>query len=545
MSEQFSEETLEQLNEIFSQLSSPVELVYFTQEPACGSCRTQQLLLEVIAEHSAKITLTQYDLIKHADKAREYAIHKVPATAVVGAQDYGIRFYGITGGYEFNSLLEDILMVSSGEHELDAATMILVNKINRPTHLEVMVTLTCPYCPKMVRVVHQLAMANPMIRGDMVDAGEFPQLVQRYQVGGVPRTVIDEGVGIEGALPVSQAVVEILKQVNPGAYREYDEQMRDYRGERHVSKADSEHLYDIIVIGAGPAAMTATIYASRKTRDVLVLGKDVGGQMVNTASIENWPGLGEVGGQELAMLFRNHAERYPLAEQMNTIVTGIIRQADTFVASSEDGKTYKARAVIYCAGKRYRQLEVPGEKRFLGHGIAFCATCDAPLFSGKRVAIVGGGNSAFTAARDLLHYATEIHIINVTPDFQADPVLIEQVTADGKVRLHPSSHVRGFLGDKQLTGIRLESAESQDRQDLAIDGAFLEIGLEPNTQPVADLLTLNARHEIPVDRNQSTEVAGFFAAGDCTDEQDKQIVIAAGAGAKAGLAVDRYLSDSK
>ncbi|MCW8964832.1 MAG: FAD-dependent oxidoreductase [Gammaproteobacteria bacterium] len=545
MSELFNEEILEQLKEIFVQLSGKVELLYFTQEPACDSCRTQQLLLEVIAENSDKITLTQYDLIKDADKARGYGIHKVPATAVIGQQDFGIRFYGVTGGYEFNSLLEDILMVSSGEHDLDPGTMALVEKINRPTHLEVMVTLTCPYCPKMVRVVHQLAMANPMIRGDMVDASEFPQLVQRYQVGGVPRTVIDEGVGIEGALPVSQAVVEILKHVNPGAYREFDDQMRDYRGERHVSKADSEHLYDILVIGAGPAAMTATIYASRKARDVLVLGKDIGGQMVNTASIENWPGMSEVGGQELAELFRTHAERYPLAEQMNAVVTRIAKQADYFIASCDDGSEYKGRAVIYCAGKRYRQLGVPGEKRFIGRGIAFCATCDAPLYMRKRVAIVGGGNSAFTAARDLLNYAAEIHIINVTPDFQADPVLIEQVTANSKVSLHPSTHVWGFLGDKQLTGIRLESEVSQHRQDLAIEGAFLEIGLEPNTQPVADLVTLNEQYEVPVNRDQSTDVAGFFAAGDCTDEQDKQIVIAAGAGAKAGLATDRYLADTK
>jgi len=545
MSELFNEETLEQLKEIFVQLSGKVELLYFTQEPACDSCRTQQLLLEVIAENSDKITLTQYDLIKDADKAREYGIHKVPATAVIGKQDFGIRFYGVTGGYEFNSLLEDILMVSSGEHDLDPGTMALVEKINRPTHLEVMVTLTCPYCPKMVRVVHQLAMANPMIRGDMVDAGEFPQLVQRYQVGGVPRTIIDEGVGIEGALPASQAVVEILKHVNPGAYREFDDQMREYRGERHVSKADSEHLYDILVIGAGPAAMTATIYASRKARDVLVLGKDIGGQMVNTASIENWPGTSEIGGQELAMSFRNHAERYPLAEQMNTQVTLITKQTDYFIASCDDGSEYKGRAVIYCAGKQYRQLDVPGEKRFIGRGIAFCATCDAPLYMRKRVAIVGGGNSAFTAARDLLNYAAEIHIINVTPDFQADPVLTEQVTSSSKVSLHPSTHVWGFLGDKQLTGIRLESEVSQHRQDLAIEGAFLEIGLEPNTQPVAELVTLSGQHEVPVNRDQSTDVAGFFAAGDCTDEQDKQIVIAAGAGAKAGLAADRYLADTK
>ena len=543
MSDLFNEEVIEELRDIFKVLSQPVELVYFTQEPACEACRTQQLLLEIVADNSDLITLLTYDLVKHADKAREYGIHKVPATAVNGAQDYGIRFYGITGGYEFNSLVEDIVMVSSGDHGLDPPLLELVNKINRSTHLEVMVTLTCPYCPKMVRVAHQLAMANPLIRADMVESAEFPQLVQRYHVSGVPRTVIDEAEGIEGALPAAQAVVEILKRVNPAAYREYDERLRDAQGERHVSPADSEHLYDVLIVGAGPAAMTATIYASRKSRDVLLLGASVGGQMVNTATIENWPGMYEVGGQELATAFRNHAEHYPMAEKMDVAVEKIQQHDGDFLATCSDGSTYKAHSVIYSSGKQYRHLGVPGEKRFLGQGIAFCATCDAPLFAGKRVAIVGGGNSAFTAARDLQNYATEIHIINVLPDFQADPVLYDAVVADDRVTLHPDFHVTGFLGDDALTGVRMVSGDNQVRQDLAVEGVFLEIGLEPNTRPVAELVALNEQHEIPVARDQSTSVPGLFAAGDCTDEQDKQIVIAAGAGAKAALSADRYLSE--
>jgi glutaredoxin-like protein len=544
MGELLNEETLAEIRSILSELTAPVELVHFSQDPMSPNCSAQLELLRTIEPLSDKLTLTHYDLVNNRDKAREYDINKVPATAVIGDQDYGIRFYGLTGGYEFNSLIEDILMVSSGEHGLDPVVMELLSRIDKPTHLEVLVTLSCPYCPKMVRVVHQMAMASPMVKGDMIEASEFPQLVQRYHVGGVPRTVINEGLGIEGALPPTQAVFEILKHVNPRAYREFEEQMREVRGERHVTKADPNHIYDVLIVGLGPAAMTATIYAARKGRDVLVIGKEIGGQIVNTETIENWPGIPDIGGQDLAMAFRNHAERYALAEKLDTSVTRINRLDDSFMAICDDETSYRARSVIYCAGKQYRHLGVPGEQRFIGQGIAFCATCDAPLFNGRRVAVVGGGNSAFTAARDLLKYASEIHIINIQPDFQADKLLYEQVAADRKVSLHAGIQVKGFLGDEQLVGIRLHDDQRNEFYDLAVEGVFLEIGLEPNTLPVEGLVRLNEAREIIIEGDQSTGIPGFFAAGDCTDEVHKQIVIASGAGAKAGLAADEYLQDA-
>jgi alkyl hydroperoxide reductase subunit F len=543
MSELLNDETIEELRSLLSELTRPVQLVHFSQDPMAPSCQAQLDLLQTIEPLSEKITLSHYDLVHNADKARQFSISKVPATAVIGDQDYGIRFYGLTGGYEFNSLIEDILMVSSGDHGLDPVVMELLSSIDHPTHLEVFVTLTCPYCPKMVRVAHQMAMASPMVRSDMVEASEFPQLVQRYHVGGVPRTVINEGKGIEGALPPTQAVFEILKHVNPRAYRDFEEQMREVRGERHVSEADPGHLYDVLIVGLGPAAMTATIYAARKGRDVLVIGKEIGGQITYTQTIENWPGIAEISGQDLAMEFRNHAERYALAEKLDTLVTDINQKNDLFVVQCDDGSSYRAKSVIYCAGKQYKHLGVPGEQRFIGQGIAFCATCDAPLFAGKQIAVVGGGNSAFTAARDLLGYASEIHIINILPDFQADKLLYEQVSASSKVSLHPGIHVKEFLGDNRLAGIRLHDDVNDEYFDLSVEGVFLEIGLEPNTQPVEALVELNDVHEIVIDRDQSTTVPGLFAAGDCTDEKQKQIVIASGAGARAGLAVDEFLQN--
>ncbi|HPJ08925.1 MAG TPA: FAD-dependent oxidoreductase, partial [Deltaproteobacteria bacterium] len=250
-------------------------------------------------------------------------------------------------------------------------------------------------------------------------------------------------------------------------------------------------------------------------------------------------------GREMAALFRAHAERYPLAEQLGAKVTSVTAEEDLFTVHAASGRDYRSRSVIYCAGTEYRTLGVPGEDRFLGRGIAFCATCDAPLFRDRNVAVIGGGNSAFTAARDLLGHARQIHVVNILKDFQADEVLMEEVTRARNVTLHGGMRVVEFLGVEKLSGVRLVSVEGSDRLDLNVEGVFLEIGLVPNSAPVKDLVRLNRDGEVVTGRDQSTSVPGFFAAGDVTDEREKQIVVAAGAGAKAALAAYHYLLDQK
>lgn len=545
MKEIFDKHTSDELKRVLDSLPRKVRLVFFTQEHACGACREQEELLRSLDGLSEQLSLEVFDFVADAETARDYGISRVPATAVVSDLDYGIRFYGLTLGYEFTSLLQAVFMVATGNAGLEPELMPLVALIDEPVHLEVMVTLTCPYCPKMVHVAHQLAVVSEHIKADMIEASEYPQLVQRYQVGGVPRTVINEGTGFDGALPAAQVILEILKQVKPAEYERLESALREARGERAAVEASPANEYDVLIVGAGPAAMSAAIYAARKNLAVALIGENAGGQITNTATIENWLGFPRVGGQELAMMFRDHAESYRLAERLHARVESVQRHGDMFTVALSGGDIYRARSVIYCAGKEYRRLGVPGESRFLGHGIAFCATCDAPLYRGKRVAVVGGGNSAFTAARDLLGYADEIHIINISDKFIADPVLQEQVRSAAQVTLHPSMHVREFLGEDKLSAVRLESVDGRDRFDLAVDGVFLEIGLVPNSAPVKALLRLNERGEIPVGRDQSTEVPGLFAAGDVTDEVEKQIIVAAGAGAKAALAAHRYLTSGK
>jgi len=543
MSKFITDEIAEQITQEFTQLVDPVRLLLFTQPHACGACADQRELLEDLAALSDKLSLEIYSL--DSAEAAEYQIDKVPATIVRAEVDHGIRFFGLTGGYEFSSLLESIEQVSKGQSSLDSTVVELGSIIDVPTHIEVMVTLACPYCQKMVGLVHQLAMANQHVRADMIDSAEFPQLVNRYQVSGVPLTVVNGQRAFEGALPVDQAILSILKTVDPDTYESIEAKMRDEQGLRHAREAVTDEIYDVIVVGAGPAGLSAALYAQRKGRKTALIGKQAGGQINDTEIVENYPGLVQVGGAELAQAMRRHVEAYPVAERCHTQVMSIERNDGLFNVKTEDEKVYQGRSVIFCTGKRNRLLNVPGEERFIGKGIAWCATCDAPLYKDKKVAVIGGGNSAFTAIRDLIRYAAEIHLVHISDEFQTDAVLVEDIRkaeAKGVVHFHLNRQVREYLGRDLLEGLRLAGPDGEVGEDIAVHGVFLEIGLEPNSAQLSKLLTLNKHNEVPVECDQSTAVAGLFAAGDVTDELDKQIVISAGAGAKAALAADRYLT---
>ena len=541
MSKIMDENTKMQLRKILENLISPVKLIFFTQENACPSCAQQRELLEELASLSNKLELKIYDFILHGDEAMSYKIDKIPATAVLGKKDYKIRFYGITAGYEFNSLLEAIIMVSTGQSDLDPQLEKLVKDIKEPVHLQVLVTLTCPYCPRMVHVAHQFAFVNENIRADMVEAQEFPQLVQRYNVSAIPKTIINEVHSFEGALPAGAAYLEILKAVNPEEYSRLKEALREIQGARKAGKAEEEHEYEAAIVGGGPAAMSAAIYSARKGLDVALVAKKLGGQITYTASVENYLGFPSISGTDMSEAFRSHLENYPIAEALGSDLTQVKKADNGFTIVTDDNRQFRAKSVIYCTGKEYTRLGVPGEEQFIGKGIGFCATCDAPLYQGKRVAVVGGGNSAFTAARDLLSFASEIHLIHRRKEFRADAELVQEVLKAKNITIHTPMIVRSFLGKDKLTGVRLESVDGKERYDLNVDGVFLEVGLTPNTSPLKGLVELNERGEVPVNRDQSTSVKGLFAAGDATAVEEKQISIAVGQGALAALTAHKYL----
>jgi NADH-dependent peroxiredoxin subunit F len=538
----FDEKTKAELLQALKGLVGPVRIVHFTQKIACPGCSAQNQLLLELANMSKKIVLDVYHLEDDPELAAHYKVDKVPATLVLGQEDNGIRFYGLTLGYEFPSLLSAIIMVSTSKSGLPSEVEEMVKKIGKDVHVQVFVTLTCPYCPNMVHVAHQFAFVNHQITADMVESSEFPQLVQRYGVQGVPKTVINEAFSFDGAVPASTLYMRTLKAVDPDLYRKLDEVIRESEGTRKAKKADPAHKYEVLIIGAGPAAMSAALYAARKGLDVALIAAKVGGQMTYTGNIDNYLGFPSIRGGDLTEVFVGHMERYPISEAFDSPVVDVAKEGDSFIVRTEDGRKFSGSSVVYCAGKEYRRLGVANEERFIGKGIAFCADCDAPLYQDKRIAVIGGGNSAFTSARDLIRFARELHLVHRKTNFTADELLVDLVLGSDKVIVHTPMIVDSFLGNERLTGVRLSSVGGDERTDLSVEGVFLEIGLSPNSSPIRDLVDMNDIGEVVAAKDQSTKTPGLFVAGDVTEVKEKQISVSVGQGAVAAISAYEYLS---
>jgi len=300
-------------------------------------------------------------------------------------------------------------------------------------------------------------------------------------------------------------------------------------------------MYDLIIIGAGPSGITAAVYAARKKMDFLVLTDDIGGQTVWSSDVENYTGYQFITGLELAQKFEQHLRQYDIAVRENEPVISLAKNNGFFTTTTAKA-AYQSRTIIIASGKRSRELKVPGEKEFRNKGLAYCATCDGPLFSGKDVAIVGNGNSALDAALQMVRLSSRVYIINNVQSMSGDAVMREKVISSKNATVINEAEVTAILGDKFVTGIRIKRNNAQE--DIAVQGVFVEIGLIPNSDFVS-LVKKNDLGEIEVDCRNFTSVEGVFAAGDVTTVPEKQIIIAAGEGAKACLSAFRYLSQHK
>ncbi len=296
-------------------------------------------------------------------------------------------------------------------------------------------------------------------------------------------------------------------------------------------------MFDLIIIGAGPAGITAAIYAARKRIETLIVTKDIGGQAALSGDVENYTGYQFITGPELALKFEEHLRKFSLALRENEAVEELKKEADLIRVKTDKG-LYEARAVIIASGKRSRELAVRGEKEFKNKGLTYCATCDAPLFSGKDVAVIGGGNSALDAAIQLIKIADKISIINIAAELTGDRIMQEIVKANPKVTVLNNAQVAAVLGDKMVNAIKIKREGKE--QLLAVSGVFVEIGLISNSEFAQDV-EKNELGEIRVDSYNKTNIPGIFAAGDVSDVPEKQIVIAAGEGSKAALSVFKYL----
>lgn len=300
-------------------------------------------------------------------------------------------------------------------------------------------------------------------------------------------------------------------------------------------------IYDLVIIGAGPAGITAAVYAARKKMDPLVVTKDIGGQASLSGDIQNYTGYQFITGPELAIKFEEHMRKFNFEIKENEEVKELISKKGTFLVKT-DKDNYQAKTVIVASGKRSRELGVSGEREFRNKGLTYCATCDGPLFAGRDVAVIGGGNSALDAALQLTKIANKIYVINITDNLTGDGIMQGKIRADKKVFIFNNSRVKKILGDSFVQAIKIE--EDKKEKVLDVQGIFVEIGLIPNSE-FASSLEKNERKEIIVNQRNETNVPGIFAAGDVTNVPEKQIIIAAGEGAKAVLSTFRYLSTKK
>lgn len=299
-------------------------------------------------------------------------------------------------------------------------------------------------------------------------------------------------------------------------------------------------MYDLMIIGGGPSGMTAAVYAARKKLNALLLSKDLGGQVNWTLGIENYMGYQFIEGPELMQKFEKQVKQFPLDVKIGQAISSLSRINGGFEVRTDNGETFQARAAIITTGKRPRQLNVPGEEKLKGRGVTYCAICDGPLFAGMKVAVIGGGNSALEAADDMVKIADHIYLVSLTP-LTGDQVLIDKVKRADNLTMFLEHEVLEITGEKFADGIRIRDLKSKEERELQVGGVLIEIGLIPNSELAKGIVPLNRLGEIEVNCASETGVPGLFAAGDVTNVPEKQIVVAAGEGAKAALKAHRYL----
>jgi len=303
-------------------------------------------------------------------------------------------------------------------------------------------------------------------------------------------------------------------------------------------------LYDLMIIGGGPAGLAAAVYAARKRVSTLLISVNIGGQINTTWGIENYLGYQFIEGPELISKFEAQVSQFPIDQKIGEKITRLLKIESGFEAITRSGERYQAKAVIFATGKSPRKLNVPGEAELAGRGVSYCAVCDGPVFAGQKVAVIGGGNSALEAALDMVKIAEHVSLV-ARSTVTGDPVLIERLFSAKNLTIYLEHETLVINGKDLVEGIVIKDRKSGEEKQLEVRGVFVEVGLVPNSAPVKDLVRLNEKGEVPVTPSCETTMPGLYAAGDVTDVPEKQIIVAAGEGAKAALQAHRYLQRLK
>ena len=441
-------------------------------------------------------------------------------------EDTGIRFSGIPGGHEFNSLILAILHASGTALKVDDNLQNIVKGVNEPLHFEVFISLSCHNCPDVVQALNQFVLLNPNITSEMIDGGVYPKLIEERDIQGVPSVYLNGELFANGKVDASTLLDKLLER---------DPSLKE------ANKGKSMPLQDVTVIGGGPAGVSAAIYSARKGLNVTIVADRFGGQVKDTMGIENLISVPKTTGPELVGNLMEHMKDYDITLKEHVKVENIER-GDIKIVALSSGEEIRTRSIIVATGARWRELGVPGEKENVGNGVAYCPHCDGPFFKGKDVAVIGGGNSGIEAALDLAGIVKSVTVFEFMPTLKADDVLVKQAEKRDNITILRNVATNQIVAENgKVTAIEYTNRETQEVTTLPLAGVFVQIGLVPNSQFMQGVVDMTKHGEIIVDNKCITSEKGIFAAGDVTTVPYKQIVISMGEGAKASLSAFEYL----
>ena len=503
-----------QLKTYLERLTQPIEIV--ASLDGSDKSREMQALLGDIAEQSNLITIVERR--DDAERKPSFAIKRK-------GEDTGVRFAGLPMGHEFTSLILALLQVGGHPPKVEQDVIEQIRAIEGSYEFETFISLSCHNCPDVVQALNLMAVLNPNIRHTMIDGALFQDEVDARQVMAVPTVFLNGKHFGQGRMELA----EIVAKIDTGAQA------------RAAEKIAAKSEFDVLVVGGGPAGAAAAIYAARKGIRTGVIAERFGGQVMDTLAIENFISVTATEGPKLAMALEEHVKEYEVDIMNLQRAAAVIPQQRGFEVRLENGASLQARSVILATGARWREMNVPGEKEFRGKGVAYCPHCDGPLFKGKRVAVIGGGNSGVEAAIDLAGIVAHVTLLEFAETLRADAVLKKKLASLPNVTVITNAQTTEVTGDAKVNGLVYKDRVSGESQRLALEGIFVQIGLLPNTDFVKDTVERTKFGEIVVDARGQTSVPGLFAAGDCTTVPFKQIVIAMGDGAKASLAAFDHL----
>ena len=510
----------QQLGQYLANLKTPVELVVALDDSAKAQ-EVNSLANDIVALS---------DLITRIDHNDGQV--RAPSLTVRGVESHSTMvFAGVPMGHEFTSLV--LALLHSGGHPLKVEPQVIeqIKNLSGEFEFETYISFSCQNCPEVVQALNLMAAINPNVKATMIDGAMFQEEVDQRSIMAVPTVYLNGEEFSQGRMSLE----EILNKVDTGAES------------RKADELNQKAPYDVLVVGGGPAGATSAIYSARKGIRTGIVAERFGGQVMDTMAIENFISVKHTEGPKLVAGLEEHVRDYEVDIMTNQRASNVVSAEKTedglIAVELESGATLKSKAVIMATGARWREMNVPGEQTYKGKGVAYCPHCDGPLFKGKPVAVIGGGNSGIEAAIDLAGIVEHVTVLEFADTLRADQVLIDKAESLANIEIIKMALTKEVIGDGQkVNGLIYEDRETGESKQLDVAGIFVQIGLVPNTEFLKDSdIELSQRGEIEIGARGETSVPGVFAAGDVTTVPYKQIIIAMGEGAKASLGAFDHL----